>query len=543
MDSHKKKCPLEMVWCEYYDIGCKTMLTREKMSAHYRDEMAKHLQCMHRVVRQLQNGNNNLPMHVKESSHENTKKIKELLNNQGETIAKLRTGINNKHHNMMIVLVSVLVLAFTVLMGCYDEKFTLVTTTSDLLQKNVKLQNDKLELVTKAIIEATDNMETLQHYLISVLHHVIFELTSSAISASTKLDILSELSKTVSLVTPVLKLPKCNEMIERKGNWTWISSPFFAFAEGYQMRLKVYPTGINESVSTRDVSVELYLMKGPYDDKLQQSGDWPLRGKFSITLFDQNHGNKDVTKDRIVKTKLGNSRVNHDGMVKIDDLTIYQLVYHDSGFSKYSKDGNMYFTVQHDKYKAEFNDTYVIAALNEKLSNQKSSLQHALKVLSLNNFTEEVDDQVTPFTLKLPGFSKMKIGNPWYSSPFFAFKGGYQICLKVVRDRECLISSELFLMKGPNDEKLQILGLWPLRGTFTVQVLGNNKYYPSSILLDKEKCTKCFKRVTENDVANEGFGFSIYMFDALCTEPDFFKDDALFFEIFYNNHTSCDSAA
>ena len=564
MDSHKKECSLEMIWCEYYDMGCKTMLARENMSAHYRDEMAKHLQCMHRVVRQLQKGNNNLPVHVEESSHENTgEKIKELLNNQDETItklgidintqgkaiSKLRIGINEKHHNLMIILVSVLMLAFAVLIGHYNEKFALVTTTGntnqlrndrliDLLQKNVKLQNDQLERVTKAIFEATDNMETLKRFLISALHHVVLELTPSAISQSTKLDILSEMSKTVLLVKPVLKLPKYNKMVERKGNWT--SSPFFAFAEGYQMCLKVYPAGIEEYASDKYVSVELYLMKGPYDDKLQQSGDWPLRGEFFISLFRQDQQSK-VTKNQIVKTDLRNSRVNHDGMTKIDALTIYEFVYRDSVFSTcYGKDGNMYFTVQHEK--VNYDDIY---ALNEELSNQKSSLQHALKLLSLNNFTdsEEVDDQVAPFTLKLPGFSRMEIGDPWYSSPFFAFEGGYQIRLKVVRDRECLISSELFLMKGPNDEKLQILGLWPLRGTITVQVLGNNKYYPSSVLLDKEKCTRCFKRVTENDVASEGFGYSIYTLDTFCTEPNFFKDDALFFEIFYNRHTSYDSAA
>ena len=189
----------------------------------------------------------------------------------------------------------------------------------------------------------------------------------------------------------------------------------------------------------------------------------------------------------------------------------------------------MYFTVQHDKDKAKFNDIYT---LNTKLSNQKSSLQHALKLLNLNNSTD--DDHIAPFTLKLTGFSKMEIGEPWYGSPFFAFEGGYQLRLKVVKDRDCLLSSELFLMKGPNDEKLQILGLWPLRGTFTVTLLGNNKYYPPSVLLDKEICTKCFVRVTENDIASEGFGYSMFMLDSFCTKPNFFKDDALFFEIFYN---------
>ena len=552
--SHKKECPLEMVWCEYYDIGCKSMLAREQMSAHYRDEMAKHLQYMHRVVRRLQKGNDNAEVVAEGNSHENTEPIAELLRNHTqnkEAIAKLRIDINEKYYNMIIMLVSVLVLAFAVLMGHYDEKFALVTTTGNtnqvhndrlisLLQKNVKLQNDQLERVTKAIFEASANMETLKHYLISVLHHVILELQPSAIQVSTRLNILSELSKTVLLVRPVLKLPKCNEMIKRKENWT--SSPFFAFVEGYQMCLKVYPTGIEEYARNNDVSVELYLMKGPHDDKLQQSGHWPLRGKFSISIFNHYGGSK-TTKDQNVKSDVKNSRVTHD-MVKIDDLTIYQFVYRDSNFdSSYCQDGNMYFTVHHDKVnpnKAEFNDTYT---LNEKLSNQKSSLQHALKLLSLNNFTEEVDDKVAPCNLKLSGFSEIEVGDPWYSSPFFAFEGGYQIRLKVVKDRDCLISLELFLMKGPNDEKLQILGWWPLRGTFTVKLLGNNKYYPSSVLLDEEICTQCFKRVTENDIASEGFGFSIFKLESFCTKPNFFKDDALFFEIFYNKHTSYDAAA
>ena len=64
---------------------------------------------------------------------------------------------------------------------------------------------------------------------------------------------LNKLSKTSLLVSPVLKLPKCNEMIKRKENWT--SNPFFAFDEGYQMRIRVYPARIKEGLND-DVSVD-----------------------------------------------------------------------------------------------------------------------------------------------------------------------------------------------------------------------------------------------------------------------------------------------
>ena len=88
-------------------------------------------------------------------------------------------------------------------------------------------------------------------------------------------------------------------------------------------------------------------------------------------------------------------------------------------------------------------------------------------------------------------------------------------------------------MKGPYDKKLQKLGLWPLRGTFTVKLVGNNKYYPREVILDKERCTECFKRVVKSDIASEGFGYSIFRLDSSCNKPNFFKGDALFFEVMY----------
>ena len=99
VDIHRKECPLEVVYCEYHDIGCKTMLTREKMPAHYGDKMARHLQCMHSAFRRLLKGKENLDnaeVVAEANLLENTEQIKELLNNstqQEETIAKLREDV------------------------------------------------------------------------------------------------------------------------------------------------------------------------------------------------------------------------------------------------------------------------------------------------------------------------------------------------------------------------------------------------------------------------------------------------------------------
>ena len=97
IDSHKDECRLEMVWCEYYDVGCKTTLVREEMPAHYRDTMGEHLQFMHNVVRKLEQENLG-----------NAEQIKHLLNNQDlqEEAAKTKmredmAGINEQYRKDM----------------------------------------------------------------------------------------------------------------------------------------------------------------------------------------------------------------------------------------------------------------------------------------------------------------------------------------------------------------------------------------------------------------------------------------------------------
>ena len=81
-------------------------------------------------------------------------------------------------------------------------------------------------------------------------------------------------------VAPAVIL-KMSNFAQMKNNEIWHSDSFFAFQEGYQMCLRVYATSADKGEGTH-VSVDLRLMKGPHDDKLEQSGHWPLRGTFRI---------------------------------------------------------------------------------------------------------------------------------------------------------------------------------------------------------------------------------------------------------------------
>ena len=43
MGAHRKECPLEMIECEYYSVGCKTKMARKDQEKHKKENMEKHL--------------------------------------------------------------------------------------------------------------------------------------------------------------------------------------------------------------------------------------------------------------------------------------------------------------------------------------------------------------------------------------------------------------------------------------------------------------------------------------------------------------------
>ena len=92
---------------------------------------------------------------------------------------------------------------------------------------------------------------------------------------------LDNMVRTFKHVCPVtIKMTKYKDKKENKIDW--YSDPFYTHNQGYKMYFCVYPSGDGNGEGT-DLSVYLYLMKGPHDDELT----WPLRGKFEIKMLNQ----------------------------------------------------------------------------------------------------------------------------------------------------------------------------------------------------------------------------------------------------------------
>ena len=79
-------------------------------------------------------------------------------------------------------------------------------------------------------------------------------------------------------------MPGFKQKLREKNQWS--SRSFYAFHEGYLVFLRVYAAGTGVG-KDKFLSVSVVLMKGPYDDRLQELGYWPMYGKFEVKLLNQ----------------------------------------------------------------------------------------------------------------------------------------------------------------------------------------------------------------------------------------------------------------
>ena len=312
-----------------------------------------------------------------------------------------------------------------------------------------------------------------------------------------------------------------SKFAERKKNREqWYSSPFFAFDGGYLMCVHIYAAGYGDGESTH-VSVFLHLMKGPHDDKLEQSGHWPLRGTFTIELLNQlndsNHYGHKIVMYGYLRSKCSEREVE-DYMNSVGH-GYHQFVAHNIIFykraSEYLKNDTLSFRIKYEDVSSPI-----------------------------------PNNQIAPVTLVMPNFTeKMKNKDHWHSSPFLAFTGGYQMCLRVVTvgyygDEDTDVSVLLYLMKGPHDDKLEQSGHWPLRGTFTIELLNQLNdidHFIYTVSLYHYLCNICTTKVTDGDIAPKGWGSKHYISrEAIFHQnsKQYFNNDALHFRISYEDTTS-----
>ena len=140
-----------------------------------------------------------------------------------------------------------------------------------LMMTNHELTDTKAQLAI-----ASKQINQLQLAMVKSMSISLINANRSII-----LDVKATMSLSGNQICPVtIKMSKFNSRKERKKGW--LSDPFYTHNKGYKMRLNVDAAGYDDGEGTH-LSVYLYLMKGPHDDKLT----WPLRGSFEIKLLNQ----------------------------------------------------------------------------------------------------------------------------------------------------------------------------------------------------------------------------------------------------------------
>jgi len=166
------------------------------------------------------------------------------------------------------------------------------------------------------------------------------------------------------------------------------------------------------------------------------------------------------------------------------------------------------------------------------------------------------EDKTTPTILRMVILTEKKMRNEkydqWYSDAFFAFNKGYKMCLSVTIDvdtedsdgenednsdgESAHISVYLYLMKGPYDDELEQSGHFPLRGTFTVELLNqlNDGYhYIHNVILDHYTCEDCSARVKEKDLATSGYALHDFISYAYLAQSNYMINHAIYFRVSY----------
>lgn len=151
---------------------------------------------------------------------------------------------------------------------------------------------------------------------------------------------------------------------------------------------------------------------------------------------------------------------------------------------------------------------------------------------------------VAPIVIMIPNFTEVVTHKKhWYSDPFFAFEGGYRMILEVGATDDQYLSVYLFLTKGPNDDKLQQSGLWPMKGTFVIEELNQKEdggHFKKVYFLSNETCSECTNRVTEGLLA-VGYGTTKFRSLNSYFNIHYSTSGTVYFRISY--HSTCYACA
>ena len=231
LDVHQRSCPLEMISCEYYDMGCEVMLARKDIKEHNKENVDEHLNLV--------------------KSELASTKI-ELLQARKDTAAAEKKIILTEKRIMVKVIAHV------------GEVLADLTDKLETKIEDVEFDGRKM----------VKNLE-------SQLYNSMKQIHRDCNPWIIKLNSLDAMSKSGDQVAPVVLKMSDFSKYKKDKEW-WHSPPFHANNKGYVMCMTACAAGYDTGKGTH-LSVCLFLIKEP-----QHNQGWLSNGEFKIQLLNQN---------------------------------------------------------------------------------------------------------------------------------------------------------------------------------------------------------------------------------------------------------------
>ena len=193
MEAHRKECPLEMIQCEYHNVGCEVRIAREDIAKHKKEKMDDHMMMMHTKFTEMQQflhtsfenriltAKNDLSAEILEAKNQlmSTAVTKEELSTTNDQLQTLSNTVNHTSNNLEAV---------------KKELSTELSATKELVATK-----NELATLHDSVTKVTDGLAQTQKQLSTVDDNVgksKAELVATVNRLSTKLSAATdELSK------------------------------------------------------------------------------------------------------------------------------------------------------------------------------------------------------------------------------------------------------------------------------------------------------------------------------------------------------------
>jgi len=304
---HLEECPLAIVECPYAAVGCESVVSRKERIKHVTGSVEQHMECNKNTIVDTQN---------------ELEKMKSTMNNKLDNIKReLQDTKDNFKTSQEIQ--SQLMMALIEKGRELDEVRINAAESNRTLQELIQQLMDKLENQLKINSQLQLQLETLFNA-----------------NWSLKLNYLANSGNEV--VPVVIKLKEFERYMKHQDRWR--SPGFYTRDGGYKMCLSVLPYGVSRTHS--DVTVDVYLMKGDYDDYLT----WPVKGTLTVQLLNQlsdsNHSEpKKFRFDGFSKSCNRVERVSDQGVWCNCFMPYDRLPYDDDKKCQFLMDDCVYFRV------------------------------------------------------------------------------------------------------------------------------------------------------------------------------------------------------